>query len=243
MARVLDCLPPGWACAKTRAVERLYSVVGGGTAAGRGARRFHLLYADAARLARTPDADALFDALESDLKLYVAEHARGRLFVHAGVVGWRGRAVLIPGRSHSGKTTLVAELVRAGADYYSDEYAVLDGRGRVHPYARPLCVRRADDPRPARLTAEELGGRAGTGPLSVGAVLHAAYRPGARWRPRQLSAGQGALALLENTVAARSQPSEALATILQAVRGAKIFKGPRGEASHLVDAVLDLITV
>jgi hypothetical protein len=31
----------------------------------------------------------------------------------------------------------VAELVRAGATYYSDEFAVLDSRGRVHPFPRP----------------------------------------------------------------------------------------------------------
>jgi hypothetical protein len=34
--------------------------------------------------------------------------------------------------SYSGKTTLVSELIRAGATYYSDEYAVIDERGRVH---------------------------------------------------------------------------------------------------------------
>ena len=72
---------------------------------------------------------------------YVAEEARRGVFVHAGVVGWKGRALVLPGKSGAGKTTLVAELIRAGATYYSDEYAVLDERGRVHPYARPLAVR------------------------------------------------------------------------------------------------------
>ena len=43
------------------------------------------------------------------------------------IVTWgRGRAIVIPGRTFSGKSTLVAELVRAGATYYSDEYAVED---------------------------------------------------------------------------------------------------------------------
>ena len=55
---------------------------------------------------------------------------------HAGVVGWRGRAIVIPGRSHAGKSTLVAELVRRGAVYYCDEFAVLHETGRVHPYRR-----------------------------------------------------------------------------------------------------------
>jgi len=83
----------------------------------------------------------VFEAFETDLQLYVAEMAPRRLFVHAGVVGWRGQAIIIPGRTFTGKTTLVAALVKAGATYYSDEYAVLDVRGRVHPYARPLGIR------------------------------------------------------------------------------------------------------
>jgi len=73
---------------------------------------------------------------------YIALWARRRVFVHAGVVAWQGRAVLIPGRTLSGKSWLVRALVRAGAEYYSDEFAVLDARGRVHPY--PLPPREAD---------------------------------------------------------------------------------------------------
>ena len=65
--------------------------------------------------------------------------------MHAGVVGWNGRALLLPGRTLSGKTTLVAELLRAGATYYSDELAVLDARGRVHPFPKPLAIREKGD--------------------------------------------------------------------------------------------------
>ena len=81
--------------------------------------------------------------------------------MHAGVVGWKGWALVLPGKSGAGKTTLVAELIRAGATYYSDEYAVLDERGRVHPYARPLAVR-VDGWRQRRRTPEWFGARRGT---------------------------------------------------------------------------------
>src|ERR1044071_2065737 len=56
--------------------------------------------------APTHDVGAVFPLLESHLRLYVAERAPRRVFVHAGVVGWRGPAVLIPGRRLSGKTSL-----------------------------------------------------------------------------------------------------------------------------------------
>src|ERR1051326_6942658 len=129
---VWPCLPPGWKASESPVVDRLYSLIVGGTDQRPDGRRYNRLYVGAARIARTMDLHELYQILESDLQLHVAEMARRCLFVHAGVVGWGGRALVIPGRSFSGKSTLVAALVRAGATYYSDEYAVFDAQGRVH---------------------------------------------------------------------------------------------------------------
>jgi hypothetical protein len=53
------------------------------------------------------------------------ELARGYLLMDQTY--WLGPlAILIAGRSFSGNTTLAAELVRAGATYYSDEFKVVD---------------------------------------------------------------------------------------------------------------------
>ena len=60
--------------------------------------------------------------------------------VHGGVVAHDGRAILLPGPTHAGKSTLVAELVRRGAPYFSDEYALIDADGRVHPYPRAAAA-------------------------------------------------------------------------------------------------------
>src|SRR5262245_38101954 len=87
----------------------------------------------------------VIDRLCARIELDLATLARGYIFIHAGVVGWRGAAILIPGMTGSGKSTLVGELVRHGAEYYSDEWAVLDATGRVHPFARPIRLR-ADAP-------------------------------------------------------------------------------------------------
>ena len=56
----------------------------------------------------------------------------------------------MPGLSFSGNMTLVRAVVEAGAVYYSDEHAMLDEVGRVHPYARPLPFR---PPRGVRSTS------------------------------------------------------------------------------------------
>jgi hypothetical protein len=206
-----------------------------------GLRHFHLLYADSQVIGRATSLDSIFETFESNLQLHVAENARRRTFLHAGVVGWRGRAVVIPGRSFTGKTTLVQELVRAGATYYSDEYAVLDARGLVHPYPKPLGIRSEGSTTQTKQWADSLGGRTGVKPLPVGLILLSRYKPGATWQPRRLSAGEGALALFANAVPARRQPGRTLAALRPLVLRAQMLKGQRGEAAEIVQTVLDRV--
>lgn len=238
--KFLRSLPPGWKPSSSPVVDLLYSIIAGGEGPRPNIRLFNLIYANALRIVRTPELDAAIDAFESDLQLYVAEMSPRRVFVHAGVVGWRGQAIVIPGRSFSGKSTLTAELVKAGATYYSDEYAVLDEQGRVHHYARPLAIRENGQLEKAkRYEVEALGGKRGAKPLPVKLVVVSKYKPGTKWRPRQLSAGEGALALLSNTVSARREPETALVALNQAVSKATIVKGDRGEARQLVDYIFE----
>ena len=242
LERLAEFLPPGAACVPNGVVERLYSIrTGAGVAERRGLRRFRLLYADHARLARTLDAEELFERFEADLQLFVAASTERRVFVHAGVVGWKGRAVVVPGRSFSGKTTLVAELVRAGATYYSDEFAVLDPAGRVHPYPKPLAVRGAGHGQ-RKVSVDELGGSAATGALPVGLVVVSEFREGSRFRPRQLTPGQGSLALLANTVPARRRPLEVLETLERVVGTATVLRGARGEAAAAAARILERVS-
>jgi hypothetical protein len=186
------------------------------------------------RFARTRNFDDLLDEFESHLQLTVAEFAPRRVFVHAGVVAWNGRAILIPGSSFSGKSTLVAALLRAGATYYSDEYAVIDAKGRVHPYARELKIRSQNAIRIKRKRPADFGAAAGSKPLPISLVMSTAFKEGARWRPRELTQGKAVLELLANTVSARSQPEMALNFLSRAVHSATSLKGTRGEAGDIV---------
>jgi hypothetical protein len=174
--------------------------------------------------------------LESDLHFQIAQHARTGLFVHAGVVGWNDQAIIIPGRSRTGKSSLVAALVRAGATYYSDEYAVLDRTGRVHPYPKPLSLRNGGDG--VKTPVEALGGCAGSVALPVGLIVSTYYRPGARWRPRVITAAQAVMALVDNTVLAIERPQLMLETMTRAASGALALKGPRGEADRVAASLL-----
>lgn len=242
-ARLLDqlaaYLPPGWKRSASSVVERLYSVYAPPPSRRRGLSGFHVLYGDHVRLVRSKEAEAVFEVLESELQRYVAETARRGLFIHAGAVGWRGRAVVLPGRSFSGKSTLVTELVRAGATYYSDEYAVIDGRGRVHPFNRPIGMREGAGKR--RVTIESLNGAAGDGPLPVDMVVVSEYKEGVRWRPREISSGRGVLELLAHTVSARRDPAGALGTLERVATRARVLKGARGEARETAISILEAL--
>src|SRR5437588_1322341 len=114
-------------------VERTFSVKFAGNGSSNGKRSVHELLEDLQSCVKSRSLNTVLEELERRMKMYVAEMAPRRVFVHAGVVGVQGNAIVIPGRSMSGKTSLVSALVRAGATYYSDEYAVLDMIGRVHP--------------------------------------------------------------------------------------------------------------
>lgn len=239
--RLVETLPGAWKRAELREVDRLYSILSGGVNGNINARRFNHLYGDHVRLARSRDFESVLATLDSDFRLFVAEFAKRRVFVHAGAVGWKGRAIIIPGRSYSGKSTLVAELVRAGATYYSDEYAVIDPRGRLHPFAKPLELREEGSFSQSKIDISELGGSAGTKPLPIGLVLLTRFKEGARWRPRRLTAGKGVLELLLNTVSARREPQRAFETLEKVTAQAEVLKGPRGEAGRVVDAMLSRI--
>jgi hypothetical protein len=189
------------------------------------------------------DADVALEVLDSKIRETIALNAAEHVFVHAGVVGYRGRAIVIPGRTFTGKTTLVSELVRVGADYYSDEFAPLGADGRVHPYPKPLSIRGGDGSwsqtdRPV----SEIGGRVGADPLPVGVVAIAPYAPGTVWNPTRLSAGEGVLAVLANTVPAQERPVEAMTAIRAAVADAVVLEGERGEAVEAGARLLELVS-
>lgn len=235
--QILDYAPPLWKPTLVPSVERMFSFKFGNGSSRTGGSS-HVLLDSLESEMKSRSLKRILEAFQVRVKIYVAEMARRRVFVHAGVVGWQGKAIIVPGRSMSGKTTLVAELVRAGAKYYSDEYAVLDMFGRVHPYPEPLAIRN-DSYKQNKLRAEEIGGVTGVKPLPVGKVIVSRYLTGAHWRPKKLSAGQAILELLANTIPARRKPEVVIPTLRGAMSVATAFKGVRGEARETARLILE----
>ena len=234
-------LPPGHRPTSSSAVQRLFSLVVGGSPRERGVRRLNVLYDGAQRLARERELAPVLKVLEAQIRRTVAEMAPRRVFIHAGVIERCGRAIVIPGASMSGKSTLVSELIKRGATYYSDEYAVLDDKGLVYPYAKPLSLRAPGSFDAVDYEVEQFGATAGVKSVPVGLVAITRYAAGAKWRPRKLTPGQGALALLSHSVAARRQPRRVMGTLRHALAEALILKGVRGEASEAAQQLLEML--
>ncbi len=76
--------------------------------------------------------------LEWAMNWVVASRAHRHLLLHAAVAERGGRALLMPGASGAGKTTLCALLVARGWRLLSDEFAIIDpARGRGVTMPRP----------------------------------------------------------------------------------------------------------
>src|SRR6185369_3662366 len=125
---------------------------------------------------------------------------------------------------------------RAGATYYSDEFAVLDDAGFVHPFPRALGVR--DENGHTRRVSPSTLGAVGDRPIPVKLVAVTQHILRARWNPTLMSPGETVLALMDNTVAARKRPADALRILGAVAMGARGIRSARGEASRIAERLL-----
>jgi hypothetical protein len=198
------------------------------------------LYRNGEGIFRRLNRESALEYLGSEVRRCVAEFAVGRVFIHSGVVEWRGRVILIPGTSFSGKTTLTAAFVKHGAVYYSDEYAILDEEGFVYPFPKTLSLRtEADRMTQIEHDAKSLGGKIAAGKGRLGLVLITGYSKKGKWKPQLLTPAKGILEIIKHTVPIRTNPNYVIKVLNEAIKGAKIIKSKRGDAAATVELILD----
>ena len=180
-----------------------------------------------------------FKYFNSILRVTVAENAVDRVFIHAGVVARKGKAVIFPARSFKGKSTLVAELIRLGATYYSDEYAVIGREGLVEPFPRAISLRSViQENDEVDIAAEEFGAEVGTVPLSIGCVILTEFDQNAVWDPNKLTVGNGILETIPHTIPIRADPEMSLKILNAAFVNAIVAKSFRGDVKKDAVAIL-----
>jgi hypothetical protein len=170
----------------------------------------------------------------------VIQRLTGLRAVHAGAVQWGERVLLLPGATHAGKSSLVAELLRRGATYFSDEYALIDSEGRVHPYPRPLLLRNGC-PEQFPVLPGECNASVGDTPVPVGWILSLEYKPAGTWSVAAVPQSEGVLTLLRNTPHVLEESPNMVAAFQRAVAGATCYAGCRTEAVHAADQILQLV--
>jgi Rps23 Pro-64 3,4-dihydroxylase Tpa1-like proline 4-hydroxylase len=196
-----------------------------------------LITCDEVAVFATAVDEEVFWWLRRDIDQAVARRCTQLVFVHAGVVGWRGVGIVIPGRASIGKSTLVVELVRRGAVYYSDAFAALDDAGRVHPYRGMIGLDGESRPRNLRLVRED----GATDPLPIKLITAGAYTPGVVWRPAVVRGSHAALSLVESSVLAREVAPRLPRIAAQVAADAVALRGPRSEAAEVAALLLDTV--
>jgi hypothetical protein len=198
------------------------------------------LWADDALVASADRAAELVP----ELIRVVDEAVIGRLTtqraIHAGAVRWNGQVLLLPGATHSGKSSLVAELLKRGATYFSDEYALIDSEGRVHPYPRPLLLRN-DSLEQFPVLPSEWNVPVGDTPAPVGWMMSLKHQSSPDWSVGAISQSEALLTLLQNTPHTLADSPDLVERFQRAVASATCYAGARPEVPQAVDQILRLV--
>lgn len=236
---VLGRLPPGSRLDDEADAEAIFTLIHESEKTLR--KNNYSLFFNDKNIAEDLDMQRILELLEDLFRLEVSYWADDEhIFVHAGVVTHAGMAIVLPGRSGSGKTTLVSAMLDAGAQYCSDEMAVIDRAGCVVPFATPLALRRNGRDTKHRLSVDErIVDRT---PRRIGLVMMLRYDQALRsFRPRRVTTAQAVIALLDHTVAARRLPKPAMARFSQVCQNAPVFSGRRRDAAATAQWIMRFV--
>jgi hypothetical protein len=90
---------------------------------------------------RTASAGIALDYLLWHVNTQVVRASSQYVLVHAAAAELNGQGILLPATPNSGKSTLVAGLVRAGLRYLTDEAVAIDPANvEIEPYHKPLSI-------------------------------------------------------------------------------------------------------
>jgi hypothetical protein len=204
------------------------------------------------------DQAAVLDELFARVNVDTVKATNDLVLVHAGVVVTpAGIGVLLPASAGSGKTTLVAGLVRAGFGYLSDEAAVLDPETEMlHPFPVHLSLKAASrdrfpeaSPDPGDLDLsrgiwhvdpDTIRSGAVASACRVGFVISHRYDQGAEPTIESITAADGCMTLATNLMLARRDAPRSLQLLAQISRASRRYRMVRDDLDAAVEAIVAL---
>ncbi len=180
------------------------------------------------------------------------------LQLHAGVMERDGVGVVFPAAPGSGKTTLCAGLLSRGWRFLSDEFALIDGEGMIHPYPKALCIKEGSFEvmehlglpmvQPRRYRKGKKGRVAYVNPrvagddslgrkCRLGHVVFPKFEQGATPRLRSLTRGETGFELAQLSFNLRKKGNEGMTMLMGALQGADCHRLESGD----IDRTCDLI--
>lgn len=242
--------------AATGRARRLYSVTGHHHGQGS-----YSLFLDGSKVLDAPSPEAMCHVLLGHVNQEAVRQTPTHVILHASAAEHRGRALVFPARSESGKTTLVAGLVRAGFGYFTDEAAAIHpGTLVVEPYPKSLSIDpgswslfpELEPPVPAALRhfvglqwhVDPCSIRAGAcaGAARPAFVIAPHFVAGARTRLEPLSRADALVLLVEGAFNARSHGRagvEALAAMVHTSQCRRLVMGDLHDAVRLVGELVE----
>ncbi len=199
------------------------------------------VYRDAV-LVRTRETPALAVAyVVWAMNSEVVANAGSHLLLHAAAGVTEGAALVLSGAEGSGKSTLVAALVRAGLGYVTDEIVAVDpDTGTIHPYAKPIVLEHGSWPlfedlgppepspngdRDQWLLAPHRLGRVAiaTEPSMPRVLVFPRFEPGAGCDVARVDRAEAVIALCKQSFNFRSRSPGALDVVARLVRGCACY--------------------
>lgn len=236
-------LPPGWEVApETAQVNRCFHLRELNSATG---SRFEVqTYRYSSRDSMLIEVDSAYLAclfLGHFIQSYLVEKSADLLFLHAGVVAWNDVAIMLPGDSFAGKSTLVAALLKKGAAYLTDDHAILNRKGEAVPFPNLISIRESCATIGRRRDISDFSERVMTKPLPVGLIAFVKYFPDSEWAVSELSPQAAALELFHYSYTLQVNAAISLPSIRNAVDHAVAIQGTRGDAELAADQVIELV--
>jgi hypothetical protein len=163
----------------------------------------------------------------------IAGESTGHVLIHgACVAAPGGGAVLLPGGTGAGKSTLTAACVAAGLAYLSDELVALDCvTGTIAPYPKPLTL---DGER--LVPASSLGAVAGR-PATPSAIVFPRYEPGTTVSEAPLDHAWALLALAAHATNLAALGERALVWLAGVALTCPAHQLTYGDAAQVVTAI------